>query len=126
MKMCLLSPVFVEEMLRVEADELAHQPPVRIIGCRLDFEVCGAEVLGKIVEAHGHLAHHREAAASSPFQRPEQIGIGARIRYADLAVGRHDFGFEQAPRGGPVALQMTSEPATLDESGHPYCRTASA
>src|SRR6516162_7095493 len=113
-------------MLRVEAHELANEPPIRIIGCRLDFEVGGAEVLGKIVEAHGHLAHYREAAAASALERPEQIGIGACIRDANLPVGRAYFGFAQAPRGGAKVLRVTSEPATLDQTRHAYGRASSA
>ena len=91
----------VEEILAIEADELADQAPIGIIGRRFDREVGGAEELGKIVRAHRHLAHDAEAAASAAFQRPEQIGIGACIRDSNLAVGGDDFGFEQAPAAVP-------------------------
>lgn len=49
-QMDLLAPMVVEEMLAVEAHELADEPVVCVIGRCFDLENCGAEELGKIVK----------------------------------------------------------------------------
>lgn len=83
----------VEEMLMIEAHERANQTPIGIIRRRFDIEVAGAKTLGKIVTTDCHLTHHSKSAASSPFQRPEEIRISACVRDANIAVGGDHFGF---------------------------------
>src|SRR5262249_34030826 len=122
----LLSPLIVEQMLMIEADELTEQAPIGLIRCRLDLEIRGAEVLGKIVKTHGHLTHYGEGPAAAAFQRPEQIGIGPGIREADLPVGRDDFGFEQAPCGGAIMLRVTAKAPALDQTRNPYGRASAS
>jgi hypothetical protein len=114
----------VEEMLLVEADELADQAAISIIRRRFDREVGDAEELGKIVKTQCHLAHHPVTAASAAFERPEQIGVDACVRDANLAVGSDDFGFEQAPCSQTVVLRVTSKATTLNQTRHAYCRAS--
>src|SRR5260370_25462885 len=111
-------------MLLVEAHELADQAPIGIVRRRFDREVGGAEELGKIVNPQCQLTHHAVAAASAAFQRPEQIGVGPRIRDANLAVRSDYFGFQQASRGKAVVLRETSKAAALDQTSHAYCRAS--
>src|SRR5690348_6518145 len=73
----LLAPMVIEQMLAVEAHELADQPLESLIRFGLDLEVGGAEKLWQLVKTHCHPAHHAEGAPSAALQRPEQIGIGA-------------------------------------------------
>src|SRR5271169_3732058 len=108
----------VEQMLAVETHELTDQAPIGIVRRRFDREVSGAEELGKIVYAQCQLAHHAEGTAAAALERPEQIGVGACIRDANLAVGGYYFGFEQTSRGGAVMLRVTSEAATLNQARH--------
>jgi hypothetical protein len=68
------------------------------------------------MRAHRHPAHDPEGAASAAFQRPEQIGIGAGIRDADLAVGGDDFSLEQTSRRSPIALGVASKAAALNQT----------
>ena len=121
---CLLSPMIVEQMLMVEAHELANQAPIGIIRRRFDREVGGAEELGKIVHPQCHLTHYAEAATSAAFQRPEQIGVSACIRDANLAVGSDYFGFQQTSCGSAVVLRVTSKATTLNETRQAYCRAS--
>lgn len=63
----------------------------------------GGQQLGQMVYAHLEsklrlglvrgLEHNAERPATSTAQRPEQVGILARIRNAQLAVRRHDLDF---------------------------------
>ena len=103
-------------MIAIEGDDVADEAAVRIIGGRFDRDVCCAEKLGQLVRAHRHPAHDTEGATSAAFQSPEQIGIGARIRDSNLAVGGDDFGFEQAARGGAIALGVASKATALDQT----------
>src|ERR1700731_3093108 len=114
--MDLLTPMLVEEMIAIEGDDVADEAAVRIIGGRFDRDVCRAEKLGQLVRAHRHPAHDTEGATSAAFQSPEQIGIGARIRDSNLTVGGDAFGFEQAARGGAIALGVASKAAALDQT----------
>src|SRR5260370_26661226 len=84
----LLSPMVVEEMLPVEAHELANQAMEGIIRRRFDREVGGAEELGEIVYPQCQLTHDAEGRASAAFQRPKSIEVSTRIRGANLAIGR--------------------------------------
>src|SRR6266446_1434075 len=122
--MDLLSPMVVEEILPVEAHELANQAPISVIRRRLDREVGAAEELGKIVNTQCHLTHHAEAAATTAFQRPEQIWVSACVRDANLTVGSDYFGFEQAPSGRAVVLRVTSKAAALNQTPQAYRRTS--
>ena len=87
------------------------------------MKLADAEELGQLVNAQRHLAHHPEAAASAAFQRPEQIGIGACIRDANLAVGSDYFGFEQTSCGSAVVLRVTSKATALNQTrrGRRWC-----
>src|SRR6266851_2271177 len=114
----------VEEMLLVEAHELADQAPIGIIRRRFDREVGDAEELGKIVHTQCHLTHHAVAAASTAFERPEQIGVSACIRDTYLAVGGNYFGFQQTSCGKAVVLRVTSKATTLNQTRHAYCRAS--
>ena len=71
-----------------------------------------------------HLTHHAVAAASAAFQRPEQIGVSACIRDANLAVRSDYFGFQQTSCGKAKMLRETSKATTLNETRHPYCRAS--
>src|SRR6266851_4693150 len=122
--MDLLSPMVVEEILPVEAHELANQAPISIIRRRLDREVGAAEELGKIVNTQCQLTHHAEAAATAAFQRPEQIWVSGCVRDANLTVGSDYFGFEQAPSGRAVVLRVTSKAAALNQARQAYRRAS--
>src|SRR5271165_1507100 len=116
--------MIIEEMLRVEANELSDQAPIGIIRRRFDREVGGAEELGEIVNPQRHLTHHPETAASAAFQRPEQIGVSAYIRDANLAVGGDYFGFEQASCGRTIVLRETAKATTLNQTRQAYCQAS--
>src|SRR5262249_29823490 len=105
-------------MFMVEGHELPDQPPVVSVGSRSDCEVGCAEEFGKFVEAQGDFANHTVTAASAALQGPEQVRIGAGIGKANLAVSRHDLGFEQAASGQPIMLREASEAAALNQAGH--------
>ena len=57
-----------------------------------------------------------EAAAASALEPPEELGIRARVGDADLAVGGHDLGLEQARRGHAEVLREAAEAAALDQA----------
>jgi hypothetical protein len=71
--------MIVEQLLLVEAHELAQQAMIRFIRCRGDFEVRGGKPFGQIVNTDRHLADDSEGPATAALERPEQVGIGARI-----------------------------------------------
>ena len=73
--------------------------------------------LGDIANAESQFADDPEAASAATFEGPEEIGIGAGVGDADLAVGSDDFGFEQSRRGGAVMLGEAAETSALDEAG---------
>src|SRR6266852_3376951 len=85
--MDLLSPMVVEEILPVEAHELANQAPISVIRRRLDREVGAAEELGKIVNTQCHLTHHAEAAALN--QTPQAYGRASAALNIFPAFGRN-------------------------------------
>src|SRR5258708_33635312 len=114
----------VEEMVAVEADELPNESPITIVRRRFDREVGDSEGIGKIVKAEGHLAHHAESAASTAFQRPEQIGIRACVRDTNLTIRSDYFGFEQALAGSAVVLREASKAAALNQTRQAYCQAS--
>src|SRR5262245_4243638 len=116
----------VEEMLVIEAHKLAYQAPIRILRRRLDREIGDAEELGKIVKTQCQPTHHAETAAPTTFQRPEEIGVSARVGDANLAVDSDYFGFQQASRGEAVVLRETAKAAALDQTRHPDRRASAA
>src|SRR5581483_5407093 len=116
----------VEEMLAIEAHKLAYQTPIRVVRRRLDREIGDAEELGKIVKTQCQPTHHAEATAPAAFQRPEEIGVSARVRDANLAVGSNYFGFQQASRGEAVVLRETSKAAALYQTRHTHRRASAA
>src|SRR5262249_29037439 len=122
----LLTPMVVEEMLAVEAHELADQAPVGVVGRRFDGDADGTEELGQLVHAERHLADHAEAAASTALQRPEQIGVRACIRDANLAVRRDDFGLEQTSRGAAIMLREAAEASALNQASEAHRRASAA
>src|ERR1700735_4484028 len=105
----------VEEMLPIEAYELADQAPISIIRRRLDLEAGVAKELRKIVQLERNLADDAEGAASTAFERPEQIGVGACVRDPDLSIRGDDFRLEQACRRSSIVLRETSEAAALQQ-----------
>src|SRR5580658_3544270 len=113
--MRLLSPMVVEEMLPIEAHELADQTPIGIIRRRLDLEAGVAKELGKVVQLERNLTDDAEGASSSALERPEQIGAGAGVRDPDLSVSGDDFRLEQAGRRSSIVLRETSEAAALQQ-----------
>src|SRR5215469_3918750 len=106
--------MIVEEILGVEAYELADEPPIGITRRRLDLEVGDSEVLRKIMNAERYFADHAIGSASAAIQCPEQIGIVARIRDAYLSVCRNNVGFEQARGRRAKVLRVASEATALD------------
>jgi hypothetical protein len=67
---------------------------VRVAGA-LDFDF-RSSIFDFVQIAFGQLntGRYAEGASSAAFQRPEQIGVGPRIRDANLAVGSNYFGLE--------------------------------
>src|SRR5262249_52039326 len=57
-----------------------------------------------------------ERAAASALQRPEEVGVRARVGDANLSVGGHDLGLEEARGGHAEVLREAAESATGDES----------
>jgi hypothetical protein len=78
------------------------------------------------VHAQSQLADDTKGAASATFQSPKQIGIGAGIGDADLAVGGYDLGFKQARGGHAVVLGEAAETAALNQAGDANRGTAAA
>src|SRR5215469_297197 len=76
------------------------------------------------MHAQRHPRHDAESTAASALQRPEQVGVGAGIGDANLAVGSHDLGLEETRCCEAVMLGEASEAAALNETGEPYgCAT---
>src|SRR5579863_352745 len=107
----------IEKVVAVEADELAKETPIGIIGGRLDSEGGGTEELGEVMDAQGQLTDYAVGATAAALERPEQIGVGACIGDADLAVGGDYFGFEQSCGGEAVMFREAAKAATLNEAG---------
>src|SRR5213075_2720717 len=68
--------------------------------------------------AQSDFRDNSKAAAASSFERPEQIGIGAGVGYANSAAGGNDFGFEESGGRGAEALRKRTEAAALNETGY--------
>src|SRR5580658_185929 len=97
--MDLLAPMGIEQLLAIESDEASDQSSERGVGVCLNRPAGTAEELRKIVCAKSETSNDAECAAAAPFECPEKIGMAARIRNANLAIGGDDLGFEQSRCG---------------------------
>ena len=121
----LLAPVRTDQRIRAEVEREADQLAERRLGRGLDGEVDRAEGLGQRMYAQRQPRDDREVAAAAALERPEELGIAAGVADADLAVGGHDLGLEQAAGGGAERFREAAEAAALHQPGDAHRRAAS-
>ncbi len=111
-----LAPVRVEKIFAIDIHKARNQAPVCVVGLRLDREIHHAEEFRQVVGAQGQARDHAEAASATTLERPEEVGIVARVDRADPAIRGHDLGLQQIRRRGSVPLGPAAEAAAADQA----------
>lgn len=88
----------IEKTVGAEIEEPADQPMESGVGRRLDRRRHAAEEGRQRVRAQRHAGDHAEAAATTTFEGPQQVGVRASIGDPHKAVGRDDFRLQQTCR----------------------------
>jgi hypothetical protein len=122
----LLAPVLVAQAVVVERDEALEQLAERGVAGGDDRAAEVAEPLGEGMGHQRHAGDDAVGAAAAAAQRPQQIGVLARVGDHDLAVGGHDLGLEQAGRSDAVLPGPAAEPTALEEAARGADRGAAA
>ncbi len=121
-----LPPVWIEEIVGIEVDELTDQPAKGGVGKGVDRRGNRAEERRQVMRFEGEPGDDAKAAATAAFEPPEKVGIGAGIGDPDGAVGGNDFGFQQ-PRGcGAEIFREAAEATRLNEPRNSYGPAAAA
>ncbi len=121
-----LPPVWIEEIVGIEVDELTDQPAKGGVGKGVDR--CGnrAKERRQLMRLEGEPGDDAEAAATAAFEPPKQVRIGAGIGDADLAVGGDDLGFQQPRRSGAEIFREAAKATRLNQPGDPDRAAAAA
>src|SRR5690348_3210134 len=108
--------MIVEQLVAIEAHKLPDQPAIRSVRTSFDGDSGSGQESRRFAHPQSPFADAPRAAPPATFERPEAIGILARVCAVYLPLCRHDFGFQQARCRQPIVLGKTPKPATLNQA----------
>ena len=105
-------------------DPFGQEPEIRVDGGG-DRPTVKAELLGQRMCRKRQPRGHAEAGTAS-LERKEQVGVGACVHDAHLAIRRDDLCLEQCGSGHPAIAREAAEAARLCMPADPHARAPAA